>query len=489
MTQSPYSIGIHTLHDECTREALPVQGNIPPWLNGFLIRNGPAKFDVPARHLKHWFDGFAMLHRFAFNPPEILYTNKYLHTGAYKEAEQTGDVCRGEYAISPQRSFLTRACELFDPRLTDNTSVHVTKIGEKFLAMTETRLLTEFNPETLETIGTYAYNTAPGETPLGQVSIAHPHFDAKRNCLYNYVLNISPRCTFSIFSTDAMTGKQKVLSKQHVSHPPYIHSFGMSENYIIMAEPPFFAHPLKMMYGAWPLVENYSWEPEKGTRFLIISRENGDVVKTVYADPIFLFHHVNAYEENDSLIVDISAYPDTQVIDQLYLDYLHSPARMSQLPKVHRYTIDMNGKDTIDCRLLSDTYLEMPRINYCKTAGKRYRYVYGNGSNAEENAVDFACSIVKVDADTGVFTSWEESGCYAGEPVFVPRPDAEKEDDGVVLSVVLDTNNSCSFLLVLDAATLNEIARAHVPHHIPCGFHGVYFGTVCGTDSFRNLHR
>ena len=46
---------------------------------------------------------------------------------------------------------------------------------------------------------------------------------------------------------------------------------------------------------------------------------------------------------------------------------------------------------------------------------------------------------------------------------------------GVVLSVVLDANAGRSFLLVLDAGSFEELARAEAPHHIPFGFHGQYF--------------
>ena len=66
-------------------------------------------------------------------------------------------------------------------------------------------------------------------------------------------------------------------------------------------------------------------------------------------------------------------------------------------------------------------------------------------------------------------------GCYPGEPVFVREPGNEDEDGGVVLSVVLDANAGRSFLLVLDAGTFEELARAEAPHHIPFGFHGQYF--------------
>ncbi len=50
------------------------------------------------------------------------------------------------------------------------------------------------------------------------------------------------------------------------------------------------------------------------------------------------------------------------------------------------------------------------------------------------------------------------------------------EDDGVILSVVLDPNSGQSFLLILDSKSFKEIARALVPHHIPFGIHGQYYG-------------
>jgi carotenoid cleavage dioxygenase-like enzyme len=59
--------------------------------------------------------------------------------------------------------------------------------------------------------------------------------------------------------------------------------------------------------------------------------------------------------------------------------------------------------------------------------------------------------------------------------VFVPDPGREAEDAGALLSVVLDAARGTSFLLVLDASTLEELARAGVPHHIPYSFHGQFF--------------
>jgi carotenoid cleavage dioxygenase-like enzyme len=88
----------------------------------------------------------------------------------------------------------------------------------------------------------------------------------------------------------------------------------------------------------------------------------------------------------------------------------------------------------------------------------------------------FTFRLIKIDVQTGDSVSWTEQNCQPGEPVFVPRHGAKGEDDGVVLSVVLDPNSDQSFLLVLDSKSFKEIARASVPHHIPFGIHGQYYG-------------
>ena len=52
-----------------------------------------------------------------------------------------------------------------------------------------------------------------------------------------------------------------------------------------------------------------------------------------------------------------------------------------------------------------------------------------------------------------------------------------EEDDGIVLSLVnSEVVETDLFLLVLDAKTFRELARAHVstPSSIPAGFHGVF---------------
>jgi carotenoid cleavage dioxygenase-like enzyme len=92
----------------------------------------------------------------------------------------------------------------------------------------------------------------------------------------------------------------------------------------------------------------------------------------------------------------------------------------------------------------------------------------------------FYDQLVKVDLRSGASTTWWAPGCYPGEGVFVGRPGRVAEDDGVVLSVVLDAARGTSFLLVLDAATLAEIARAELPHPVLLGYHGQFYDDLPG---------
>lgn len=84
--------------------------------------------------------------------------------------------------------------------------------------------------------------------------------------------------------------------------------------------------------------------------------------------------------------------------------------------------------------------------------------------------------LIKADVRSGEAAAWRDRGCFPSEPIFVRRPGARSEDDGVVLSVLLDGGRRSSALVVVDARSMEEVARASVPHHIPFGFHGTYTG-------------
>jgi beta,beta-carotene 9',10'-dioxygenase len=418
MNRSPYHLGFCTLDSETGLDDLPVRGTVPSWLTGTLVRTAPAKFEVGDRAYNHWFDGLAMLHKFAFAAGRVSYANRYLRSRSYLEATATGRISRGEFATDPCWTLFQRVAAWFSPKLTDNCNVSVNKLAGEVVAYTETRMPIRFDPDTLDTLGGYAYD----ERIKGPVSTAHPHLDHARGRHYTYVLE--------------------------------------------------------------PFIRNYEWEPNRGVRFHVVEKDTGQVARTARSRAIFAFHHVNAFEEGDEVVVDMVAFPDSGVIDQLYLEHLRSAEPVTATGELTRFRIGSRG-DASNERL-SQARLELPRINCRRRAGRRYRYVYGAGNEVPGNFID---NLVKLDLERNATSSWYEEGCYPGEPVFVARPEAAEEDDGVILSVVLDAKKAASFLLVLDASSLRELARAEVSHHIPFGFHGNYFAQTGGPESFRDLHR
>jgi len=473
-------LGFSTLDQEVVIDELPVQGKLPPWLCGSLLRTGPAKFEVGGtaaggggQRMRHWFDGLAMLHRFTIERGRISYGSRFLESRSYRAARERGQMVYGEFATDPCRSLFKRMQTLFSARalsdaLPDNANINVTRLGERFVAMTETPLPVQFDARTLQ-----AADVRPYRAP-GQLTTAHPHLDRASGAMLNYAANLGPRSTYRFFCVGPHDTEARVIASLPVRRPAYMHSFGLTERWLVLAEFPFVVNPLTLALAGRPYIENYRWRPELGTRFTLIDRRSGSAVGGFETEACFAFHHVNAYEEEGEVLVDLCVFPDPGIIEDLYLERLRAGKPVAQAA-LTRFRLRLADRSVSHQRLAAGD-LELPRINYGRCNERPYRYVWGNGSDGH----GWFGQIRKVDTSDGATRSWSEPGCYPGEPVFVARPDAEHasspegEDDGVLLSVVLDAGAGTSFLLVLDAADLSELARAHAPHHIPFGFHGQF---------------
>jgi carotenoid cleavage dioxygenase-like enzyme len=458
------TLGFSTLEQETVIDEVPVSGEIPSWLTGSLVRTGPAKFEVGRQAMRHWFDGLAMLHRFTIDGGAVSYGNRYLGSRAYRDARARGSLAYGEFATDPCRSLFKRVQSMFDPSgaLTDNANVNIARLGERFVAMTETPIPVQFDPKTLEAAGVPAYE-APGE-----LSTAHPHLDRSTGGMLNYAARLGPRSSYRFFAVGPDASEPRLIGSLPVREPAYMHSFGLTERYLVLAEFPYVVNPLALALARRPYIENYRWKPERGTRFTLIDRTSGEAVAGFQTEACFAFHHVNAFERDGQVLVDICTYPDAGIVEDLYLERLRAGKPLARA-ELTRFTLDLSGRSVARERL-TETDLELPRINYGRCNERPHRYVWGSGAGAG----GFLERIVKVDTNDGTTLEWAEPGFYPGEPVFVARPEAEREDDGVLLSVVLDAEAASSLLLVLDAADLSELARATLPHHIPFSFHGQF---------------
>src|SRR3954451_20492665 len=300
------TLGLTNLDDEIAVEELDLEGELPAWLAGSLLRTGPARWDLGEQTVNHWFDGLAMLHRFTIAGGTVSYANRFLRTKAFAAARD-GRLGYREFATDPCRSAFQRVASLFDPGFTDNANVNVARVMGKWVALTETPIAVAFDPETLQTLGV-------AKIPATTGGLAHPHGDGAK--ALSMGIHMMGRPHYRLIEDD------RVVAKLPVRRPAYIHSFAMPERFAVLIEHPYTVNPLKLGFGSRPFIENFHWDPDNGTRLVVFDRHSGEHVGDWHTDPFFVFHNVNAFEDGDEIVIDLCAYDDAQVVGALGLQRL-----------------------------------------------------------------------------------------------------------------------------------------------------------------------
>lgn len=242
---------------------MPVKGKIPTWLNGHLLRNGPAKFDLGNQSYRHWFDGLSLLHNFSIKEGKVAYRNHFLESEAYKQDTKNKKISFRSFASDPCGGIFKRVFSGWYRKNTDNANVNITQIGKHFLALTETPMPIEFDAKTLETIGKFSYTDKLKISTL----TAHPHLDLNTQTSYNLVSHYGIKNSCYFYKVHPKSLTRIPFAKEVLKHPSYQHSFAMTKNYIIRTDVPFcLSHSLKLLFGK-PFIKNFHWDATKKPYF------------------------------------------------------------------------------------------------------------------------------------------------------------------------------------------------------------------------------
>jgi torulene dioxygenase len=186
----------------------------------------------------------------------------------------------------------------------------------------------------------------------------------------------------------------------------------------------------------------------------------------------------------------MSVYKDNSVINLLYLDKLRNltaenympmgSARRFRLPSPSSLTtLTAAGDAVVEFTLPQSPGIELPVVAP-SVYNKPYRYAYGIAMLHPEVQRTITDGIIKLDMSSPSSSSttkfWSKPNHTPSEPVFVPRPNGKDEDDGVLLSIVLDEQAKRSSMVVIDAKEMKEVASAEMGTVFPIGFHGVWSG-------------
>jgi torulene dioxygenase len=383
---------------------------------------------------------------------------------------------------------------------------HSPDIGIKNLwAGTDSARLKQLDPQTLEPITTTSQK-ALNPLLIGPLSGAHSQTDPLTEDVFNYNLELGLHATYRIFKTHAATGETEILAT-FPSEAAYIHSFFLSEDYVILAvwSSRYEKNGIKI-----PIEQNIldvisPFSPSNLTHWYIVDRRQGRGLVAEFESPAaFSFHSINAWQEMNNegdvdILCELIEFENLDVLHKFYYENLTSEGKNTvsfnakfgdtSMPRLARYRLDniqrkslerssrssSQGLQQAKLELMVDKLKagELPTINP-KFAMRKHRYVYGVVNRGHSSFVDGIC---KTDTTTGEVLFWDDRGCTPGEAIFVANPAGDSEDDGILMSVVLDgrkVGKESSFLLVLDAMTMKEMARAGVNGVVGLGFHGIH---------------
>lgn len=489
-----HSAGFKTLNAEVVLDKLPTEGSFPQWLSGSLFRNGPAKFEAGSVLLDHHFDGFAMLHRFGFENGDVGYRNRFLRSRSFAYSAEHGKI---GYPVFATRLEKRRREQLFEeiergeaPDV--NAGVAFARIAGKRVALTDgSTLPQEFDPHTLETKGTIVWNDRLQKEDCAgnevdwhrRATTAHCHLAPDGNII-NYFTQpgAGPHpaaYNFYRIGTDSLS--RQPIGIVQTDAPAYVHAFCVTQRYIVFPESPLRSDASVLREGG-SYFQSLSWRSGRPTIFHVVDQTTGCTIQRFEVRPCYIMHTINAFEDGGTVVVDVAAYDNGNHVAELCLNPALRPAggrlKHERVPELRsharpvRFRLNLATGAAVE-EALAPLTVELPTIDYSRRNGRRYSRFYSTGISNDPDAV-FYDQLASVDTVSGKYTTWSQPGHFPGEPVFVSRPGAEREDDGILLSVVLDGTTGRSYLMALDPVSLESQAKAFLPHHVPSGFHGQF---------------
>lgn len=158
-----------TVKEQAKPVEAAVEGVIPPWLNGSLLRNGPAMYEVGPEAYKHWFDGLGMLQNFKVENGKVTYCSRYLRSEAFVRAQERRGIAYAEFGTplppDPCKNIFARFFSYFvPPKRTDNCSVSIISMNGQTYASSDSPFIIGFDPSSLQALSEYNIrNDFPGK--------------------------------------------------------------------------------------------------------------------------------------------------------------------------------------------------------------------------------------------------------------------------------------------------------------------------------------
>jgi carotenoid cleavage dioxygenase len=448
----PYLTGVYApVTDECDASALPVRGELPSRLRGMFVRNGPnPMFEPKGRY--HIFDGDGMLHALTLDGSGACYRNRWVRTDGLAVEERAG---RAIYGGMANGEFPSPEETAGGPPMKNVANTNVVRHAGRILCLWEAGLPTEVTAA-IETVGPYTFGGR-----LAGAFTAHPKLDPATGAMYAF--GYSPFPPYLAFHVVHADGTLTRTVEVDLPAPVMMHDFAVTDRHAVFLDAPA-VFDFEAFARGEPML---SWKPELGTRFGVMALDgDGRDIRWFETDECYVFHFLNAYASADGRRVTVDACRLPRM--DIGLDHEGDTAVADSW--LTRFTVDLDT-GRVGHEQVAELPGDFPRLPPA-FEGREHRYGYYASFSHGDPAGDFD-SVTKVDFTTGnTQTHVYGEHAVAGEAVFAPDPEGRGEDDGWLCNYITDRSTMTTDFVVLDAGTLDEVARVHLPQRVPFGFHG-----------------
>ncbi len=471
-----WSSAYQNVENEYSEENLTIKSGDPIHeLDGTLFRNGPGILERDNQWVHHPFDGDGMVTAITFKKGMPSLTNKFVKTkGFIEEQERNKFIYRGVFGTQKKGGILNNA---FDLKFKNIANTHVVKLGGELLALWEAACPHALDPNTLETLGLTSLN---GVLKPNEAFSAHPKMDLNSNysseMMVTFGVQTGPKSTIRLmeFSNSAKDNGTLIFDRKDTFNGfAFLHDFAITTNWAIFLQNAIEFNPLPFVMGQKSAAQCLKSNPQKTAKFFLIPRDSGlykgQPPKVIDAPQGFVFHHVNAYEENSEIILDSIFYDDFPSIgpDENFkdIDFAQYPEGKYKRTRINLDT----GKTNI--QTVSQQCCEFATVNP-KFIGLNASFSWmASTLQNEGNAPLQSIKKINLRNNEELFWSAGKRG-FVSEPIMVPSKNRSAEDEGYILVVVWNGARRGSDLVILDAVSLKELTVYELPLTIPHGLHG-----------------
>ena len=322
--------------------------------------------------MSHWFDGLAMLHRFGIadgRSPTRTASSRARPTAPRSE---TGEITYSEFATDPCRSLFKRV----------DVDVLAEALRQRERQPRPARRALHRDDRDADPGPVRRRDARDGRGRLrgpGDADHRPPAPRPRRAAGCSTTPPSSGRATSTASSTSApdADGARGDRPTRRSTSPPTCTRSGSPSAGSSSPSSRSSSTRCRLALSGRPYIENYRWKPELGTRFTLIDRATGEAAGPFETDACFGFHHINAYEDGGEVVVDICAFADAGIVEDLYLERLRAGKPVAE-PELRRFRIDP-ATGTVDRRAAGRAGLRAAADQLRPLQRAPYRYVWGVG--------------------------------------------------------------------------------------------------------------